>query len=247
MSKELIRQLLEAGVHFGHQTKKWNPKMKRYIFGEKNGVYIIDLEKTVQCIEKASDFLRKTVASGGEVLFVGTKPQAQEAIREAAERSGMYYVTVRWLGGLLTNFQTIRKSVRRYLELSEMKADGTFEKMTKKEVAILSKEMEKFEKNFAGVVKMERLPSAIVVVDATHELIAVKEAKRLGIPVVALIDTNSDPDLVAYAVPANDDAIRSIRLLTGIFLDAVLEGKSSRKDPSRAPAGERVAHAQEAL
>lgn len=241
MSKELIRQLLEAGVHFGHQTKKWNPKMKRYIFGEKNGIYIIDLEKTVQCLEKASDYLRKTVAAGGEVLFVGTKPQAQEIIREAAERSGMYYVTVRWLGGLLTNFQTIRKSVRRYLELEEMKADGTFEKLTKKETAMLRKEMEKFEKNFAGVVKMERLPSAIVVIDATNELIAVKEAKRLEIPVVALVDTNSDPDLVQYPIPSNDDAIRSIRLITGILLDAVNEGKAARREAPVRSAGEKVA------
>jgi len=241
LSKELIRQLLEAGVHFGHQTKKWNPKMKRYIFGEKNGIYIIDLEKTVQCVEKASEFLRKTVSAGGDVLFVGTKPQAQEIIREAAERSGMFYVTVRWLGGLLTNFQTIRKSVRRYIELQEMKTDGTFDKLTKKEAAMLKKEMEKFEKNFSGVAKMERLPSAIVVVDATNELIAVKEARRLEIPVVALVDTNSDPDMVQYPIPSNDDAIRSIRLLIGVLLDAVNEGRSSRRETPAHSMGEKVA------
>lgn len=228
MSKELVRQLLEAGVHFGHQTKKWNPRMKRYIFGEKNGIYIINLEKTIECITRACDFLRKTVADGGEIMFVGTKPQAQEIIREAAERSQMYHVNVRWLGGLLTNFQTIKKSVARYIELTEMKADGTFEKLTKKEAAILSKEMSKFEKNFSGIAKMSRLPNAIVIVDSTHEEIAVQEATRLGIPVVALVDTNSNPEVISYPIPGNDDAIRSIRLIVGILLDAINEGKSGR-------------------
>ena len=234
MSKELVRQLLEAGVHFGHQTKKWNPRMKRYIFGQKNGIYIINLEKTIECLTRACDFLRKTVSVGGEVLFVGTKPQAQEIIREAAERAGMYHVNVRWLGGLLTNFQTIKKSVTRYIELTEMKANGTFEKLTKKEAAILSKEMSKFEKNFSGIAKMNRLPTAIVVVDATHEEIAVKEAMRLEIPVVALVDTNANPELINFPIPGNDDAIRSIRLIIGILLDAILEGKSGRKDNSAA-------------
>lgn len=233
-NKEVLRQLLDAGVHFGHQTKKWNPKMKRYIFGKKNGIYIIDLEKTAQCLDRACDFLRQTVASGGDVLFVGTKPQAQDIIRDMAARSGMYHVNVRWLGGLLTNFQTIKKSVRRYIELTEMKADGTFDKLTKKEVAILTKEMAKFEKNFSGMSSMNRLPSAIIAVDATHEIIAVKEAIRLNIPVVALVDTNSNPDLVAHPIPSNDDAIRSIRLLLTILTDAVIEGKNARREPAPA-------------
>jgi len=202
--------------------------MKKFIFGEKNGIYIIDLEKTIECINSASDFLRKTVTEGGDVLFVGTKPQAQEIIREAAERTNMFYINVRWLGGLLTNFQTIKKSVARYLELCEMRDNGTFEKLTKKETSTLTKEMLKFEKNFSGVSKMTRLPSAIVVVDSTHENIAVLEAKRLSIPVVALVDTNSNPEQVSYPIPSNDDAIRSIRLIIGILADSIQEGKSSR-------------------
>ena len=242
MSKELVRQLLEAGVHFGHQTKKWNPRMKQYIFGEKNGIYIIDLEKTIQCINTASDFLRKTVSQGGDVLFVGTKPQAQDIIREVAERSGMFYINIRWLGGLLTNFQTVKKSVNRYVELNQMKADGTFDKLTKKEAAILTKEMGKFEKNFAGIVTMDRLPAALVIVDATHEDIAVKEAKRLAIPVVALVDTNANPDFINFPIPSNDDAIRSIRLITGILLDAVNEGKAGRADRGETAAPREAAH-----
>jgi small subunit ribosomal protein S2 len=226
---------LDAGVHFGHQTKKWNPKMKRYIHGEKNGIYVIDLEKTVQCLERARRFLVQTVAAGGEVLFVGTKPQAQAIIRDTATATGMFYVHERWLGGLLTNFQTIRKSVRRYIELTEMKRDGTFEKMTKKEVSILTKEMAKFEKNFAGISSMGHLPAALVVVDATHEIIAVKEALRLEIPVVALVDTNADPDLVSYPIPSNDDAIRSIRILLNQIAEAIQEGKAARR--ADAPAG----------
>lgn len=206
--------------------------MKRFIFGEKNGIYVIDLEKTADCISKACEFLRQTVENGGDVLFVGTKPQAQEIIRDVATRCGMYYVNARWLGGLLTNFQTIRKSVKRYLDLNKMKADGTFEKLTKKEAASLTKEMTKFEKTFSGVCEMSRLPAALIVIDATHELIAVKEAFRLNIPVVALVDTNANPDLVAYPIPANDDAIRSIRLIMNILMESLLEGRASRKAPS---------------
>ena len=230
MSKELVRQLLDAGVHFGHQTKKWNPKMKRFIFGEKNGIYIIDLEKTAECVSRACDFLRKTVAGGGEILFVGTKPQAQEIVRDIATRCGMYFVNIRWLGGMLTNFQTIRKSVKRYIELTEMKKDGTFEKLTKKEAALLTKKMSKFEKNFSGVINLVKLPAVVVVVDATREIIAVKEAALLNIPVVALVDTNADPDRVTYPIPSNDDAIRSIRLLLSVMLESILEGKAIRKD-----------------
>ena len=229
MSKELTRQLLEAGVHFGHRTKKWNPKMKRYIYGEKNGIYIIDLEKTVRCLDKAREFLRRIVANQGDVLFVGTKPQAQEAIRDAAVRTGMNYVNNRWLGGTLTNFETIRKSVNRYEKLTRMKDDGTFDKLTKKEVAILTKEMQRFEKNFAGIAKMQRLPAAIVAIDAMHEAITIQEATRLAIPVVAVVDTNSNPDKVLYPIPGNDDAIRSIILIVNLLVESILEGKAERR------------------
>jgi small subunit ribosomal protein S2 len=226
LSKEMIQNLLEAGVHFGHRTRKWNPLMKRYIFGQKNGVYIIDLEKTAKQVEKARDFLRKTVANGGDILFVGTKPQAQEVIRDAASRTGMFHVNSRWLGGALTNFKTIRKSVRRYLTLCDMKVDGTFEKLTKKETSGITKEI-------AGVVAMEKLPKALVVVDCKHEIIAVREAARLKIPVVALVDTDSNPNLIAYPVPGNDDAIRSIILIVNLMVESILEGKAARKGEAK--------------
>ncbi|MCG3175300.1 MAG: 30S ribosomal protein S2 [Candidatus Omnitrophica bacterium] len=225
MSKELVQKLLEAGVHFGHQTKKWNPKMKPYIFGEKNGIYIIDLEKTVTLLTRACAFVRETAASGQSVLFVGTKPQAQPIIEEEAKRCGMYFVNHRWLGGMLTNYATVRNSVRRYKQLVTMRTDGTFEALTKKECAEIEKEINKLEKNLAGVVEMDRLPGALFVIDAKKEDIGVREANRLGIPVVAIVDTDSDPDLIQYPIPGNDDAIRSIRLITNIVTESLLEGQ----------------------
>ncbi len=224
MSKELVRQLLEAGVHFGHQTRKWNPRMKKYIFGEKNGIYIIDLEKTVANLTRACNFMRDIASQGVPVLFVGTKPQAQPIVEAEAKRAGMFYVNHRWLGGMLTNFQTIRNSVRRYRSLILMREDGTFDALTKKEVSELEKEIMKLEKNLKGVAEMGRLPGVIFIVDAKKETIAIKEANRLGIPVVGIVDTDSDPDLVQYPIPANDDAIRSIKLITGIITDSVIEG-----------------------
>jgi small subunit ribosomal protein S2 len=224
VSKELIQNLLEAGVHFGHQARKWNPKMKPFIFGEKSGVYIIDLEKTAAHLTRACHFIREIAASGAPVLFVGTKPQAQQIIETEARRCGMFFVNHRWLGGMLTNYQTVRNSVRRYRTLIQMRTDGTFEALTKKEVADLEKEITKLEKALAGVVEMGRLPGALFVVDAKKEDIAVKEANRLGIPVVAIVDTDSDPDLIQYPIPGNDDGIRSVKLLTSIVVDSLIEG-----------------------
>ncbi len=219
-----MQSLLEAGVHFGHQTKKWNPKMKTYIFGEKSGIYIIDLEKTVSHLTRACNFMKDIAAQGVPILFVGTKPQAQEIIEQEAKRCGMYFVNHRWLGGMLTNYQTIRNSVRRYRSLLLMREDGTFDAITKKEVAELEKEIAKLEKNLGGVAEMSRLPGAMFVIDAKKEDIAVQEANRLGIPVVAVVDTDSDPDNIQYPIPGNDDAIRSIKLLTGIITDSIVEG-----------------------
>lgn len=229
MSKELVQSLLEAGVHFGHQTKKWNPKMRPYIFGEKNGIYIIDLEKTVQHLTRACNFIREVAAQGAPILFVGTKPQAQPIIEGEAKRCGMYYVTHRWLGGMLTNYQTIRNSVRRYKSLLLMRQDGTFEALTKKEVAELEREIAKLEKSLAGVSEMERLPGALFIIDAKKEEIAIKEAARLNIPVVAIVDTDSNPDIVQYPIPGNDDAIRSITLLTKLVTDSLMEGLRKSK------------------
>ncbi len=229
MSKELIQSLLEAGVHFGHQTKKWNPKMKPFIFGEKNGIYIVDLEKTAQFLTRACHFIREIAAKGEPILFVGTKPQAQPIIEEEAKRCSMYYVSHRWLGGMLTNYQTIRNSVKRYKSLVLMREDGTFDALTKKEVAELEKEIAKLEKSLAGVTQLERLPGALFVIDAKKEVIALKEAARLGIPVVAIVDTDSDPDLVTYPIPGNDDAIRAIKLITSIVTDSVIEGLQNFK------------------
>jgi small subunit ribosomal protein S2 len=222
---ELIKQLLEAGVHFGHQTKRWNPKMKSYIFGEKSGIYIIDLQKTETFLNQAREFISEVVAQGKPVLFVGTKKQAQEVIEEEAKRCGAFYVNHRWLGGLLTNFQTIKKSIRRYKEIEQMEKDGIFENLTKKEIAALTKEREKLIKNLSGVIEMDRLPGALFVVDSKKEETAVLEAKRLGIPIVALIDTNCDPDLITYPIPGNDDAIKSIRLVSKFMADSVLDGR----------------------
>ncbi len=233
MSKELVQSLLEAGVHFGHQTKKWNPKMKPYIYGEKNGIYIMDLEKTMVHLTRACNFMRDVAASGAPIMLVGTKPQAQAVIQEEANRCGMYFVNHRWLGGMLTNYSTIRNSVKRYKKLTLMREDGTFEVLKKKEVSQLEKEITRLEKTLLGVLNMEKLPGAIFVIDAKHEEIAIKEANILDIPVVAIVDTDSDPDRVQYPIPGNDDAIRSIKLLTKIIVDSVQEGlqKVSRSKP----------------
>jgi len=222
---ELIKQLLEAGVHFGHQTKRWNPKMKKFIFGSRSGIYIIDLEKTEECVNAARDFLMDITSKGEFVLFVGTKKQAQDVIKQEAIRSGMYYVTDRWPGGMLTNFVTIKKSINRLKEIEKMRIDGTFEKLTKKEVARLEKELVKLNKNFSGIVPMERMPKAAFIVDTKKEETAVKEARRLGIPVIGLIDTNSNPDLIDYPIPGNDDATKSIRTVAAIIADTIIEGR----------------------
>jgi len=222
---ELIKQLLEAGVHFGHQKKRWNPKMKKFIFGDRSGIYIIDLEKTEECINAARDFLLDITSKGEFVLFVGTKKQAQEVVLQEAQRCGMYYVTERWPGGLMTNFATIKKSINRLKDIEKMREDGTFGKLTKKEVARLEKELAKLNKNFSGIVKMEKMPKAMFVVDTKKEETAVLEANRLHIPVIGLIDTNSNPDLIAYPIPGNDDATKSIRAITTLIADAVIEGR----------------------
>ena len=225
MPSELIKQLLEAGVHFGHKTARWNPKMKKYIFGERSSIYIVDLEKSEECINKVRDFLLELTAKGEMVLFVGTKKQAQEIVQQEAIRCGMYYVTERWPGGLLTNFATIKKSINRLKDIEKMREDGTFAKLTKKEVARLEKELGKLKKNFSGIVQMERIPKAMFVVDAKKEDTAVKEAHRLNIPVIGLVDTNSDPSLISYVIPGNDDATRSIGLVTKLIADSIIEGR----------------------
>ncbi|MFL5794015.1 MAG: 30S ribosomal protein S2 [Actinomycetota bacterium] len=228
MAVVTMRQLLEAGVHFGHQTRRWNPKMKRFIYGERNGIYIIDLQKTMTAIEGTYAFLRDTVAKGGNVLFVGTKKQAQESIKTQAERVGMPFVNFRWLGGMLTNFTTIYRRLQRLKELEAMEATGATEVLPKKEVLRLGHEREKLERNLGGIRDMTRLPAAVWVVDTRKEHIAVTEARKLGIPVVAILDTNCDPDEVDYKIPGNDDAIRSVTLLTRVIADAVAEGLMAR-------------------
>ena len=225
MTTELIKQLLEAGVHFGHQTKRWNPKMKHFIFGEKSGIYIIDLEKTQKFLNEARVFMSEVAAQGKAVLFVGTKKQAQEVIEEEAKRCGAFYINHRWLGGLLTNFQTIKKSIKRYKEIEQMEKEGIFNSLTKKEIAALNKEREKLMKNLSGVIEMDRLPSAIFVIDSKKEETAVLEARRLNIPVIALIDTNCDPELINYPIPGNDDAIKSIKLISLFMAESVLDGR----------------------
>jgi small subunit ribosomal protein S2 len=220
-----MKQLLEAGVHFGHQTRRWNPKMATYIFTERNGIYIIDLQKTVKKVDEAYNFLRSVSEAGETVLFVGTKKQAQEAVKEEAIKAGMYFVNERWLGGMMTNFQTIQKRVKRLKELEAMEEDGTFEVLTKKEVLSLRHEMEKLQKFLGGIKEMNRLPGALFIVDPRKERIAVAEAKKLGIPIVAIVDTNCDPDEIDYVIPGNDDAIRAVKLLTGRMADAVIEGR----------------------
>ena len=220
-----MKQLLEAGVHFGHQTRRWNPKMAPYIFTERNGIYIIDLQKTVKKVEECYNFLRDVAARGENILFVGTKKQAQEAVKEEALKSGMFYVNERWLGGMMTNFATIRKSINRLKELEAMEEDGTFEVLPKKEVALLNKQRARLEKFLGGIEDMPRIPDVMYVVDPHKEQIAVKEAKKLGIPVVAMVDTNTDPDDIDVIIPANDDAIRAVKLITAKMADAVIEGR----------------------
>jgi small subunit ribosomal protein S2 len=225
LSLELIKQFLEAGVHFGHKTSRWNPKMERFIFGKRSGIYIIDLEKTALALDKAREFLREITAKGEPVLFVGTKKQAQEVVFQEAARSGMYYVTERWPGGLLTNFSTIKKRIARLKDIERMQQDGTFQKLTKKEVARLEKELAKLKKNFGGIVQMEGMPGAIFIVDTKKESTAVEEARRLGIPIIGLIDTNGNPDIIDYPIPGNDDATKSVRLITSLIADTVIEGR----------------------
>ena len=229
MSVVTIKQLLEAGVHFGHHTRRWNPKMAEYIFTERNGIYIIDLQKTIKKFEEAYMFVREVSAQGGKVLFVGTKKQASDAIREEAERCGQYFVNVRWLGGMLTNYKTIKTSIARLTSLEKMKEDGTFDMLPKKEVAALEKEMYTLERNLGGIKDMGGLPDAIFIVDPRKEHNAVLEAKKLGIPVVAIVDTNCDPEDADYVIPGNDDAIRAIRLIAAALADAVIEGKQGEQ------------------
>lgn len=245
MSQITIKQLLEAGVHFGHQTQRWNPKMKKYIFGERNGIYIINLEITLTCLQKALNFLKKTAAEGKEILLVGTKRQAQEPLREAAEKCGMPYVQQRWLGGMLTNFDTLRKSVARLDQIDTMEKDGSFGYISKKEVSMLNKEREKLIKNLSGIRNMRKIPGALFVIDSKKEEIAIKEAVKLGIPVVAVLDTNCDPDLVDYPLPGNDDAIRAIKLFCDSVSQALLEGRNEFKRVS-SPKAETAEEAQPA-
>jgi small subunit ribosomal protein S2 len=231
-----MKELLEAGVHFGHQTRRWNPKMKPYIFGSRNGIHIIDLQKTVSLFGAAYDFVVRTVADGYPVLFVGTKKQAHDSVIEESERCGMFNVVNRWLGGTLTNFQTIRKSVARLKELDTMKADGTINRYTKKEALRMEKELVKLEKNLGGIKDMDELPGAVFIVDPKKETIAVKESRKLGIPIVAIGDTNCDPDELDYIIPGNDDAIRAIRLICSKMADACIEGHNLAEEKLRAQA-----------
>jgi small subunit ribosomal protein S2 len=232
-----MKELLEAGVHFGHQTKRWNPRMKEYIFGERNGIYIIDLQKTLKMFKEASKFVTDLTGQGKVILFVGTKRQAQDAIAEEANRCGMFYINQRWLGGLLTNWITVQKSVKRLQELDEMATDGRYEMLTKKEVIRLERERKHLQANLAGIKNMRRLPDALFVVDSNNEAIAVKEARKLGIPVVAVVDTNCDPTVVDYVIPGNDDALRAIRLFTSKISDSVVEGVQMAGDKRAADAG----------
>ena len=229
MSVISMKQLLEAGVHFGHQTRRWNPKMKEYIFTERNGIYIIDLQKTVKKIDEAYYFIRDLAMEGGTVLFVGTKKQAQESIEQEAKRCEMFYVNQRWLGGMLTNFKTIQSRINKLRKIEKMEADGDFDLLPKKEVIQLKAEQEKLEKNLGGIKEMKKLPSAMFVVDPRKEHIAILEAKALGIPVVAIVDTNCDPDEVDYPIPGNDDAIRAVKLIASKIADAVLEGRQGEQ------------------
>ena len=243
MSVVSMKQLLEAGVHFGHQTRRWNPKMAPYIYMERNGIYIIDLQKTVKKLEEAYNFVRDTAANGGTVLFVGTKKQAQDAVKEEAEKAGMYYVNARWLGGMLTNFKTMRTRIDRLTQLRRMQEDGTFDMLPKKEVIKLTNEIAKLEKYLGGVKEMKKLPSAMFVVDPRKERNAIAEARKLHIPIVAIVDTNCDPDEIDYVIPGNDDAIRAIRLISSAMAAAVSEGRQGEDAEAE---GETAAEAEAA-
>lgn len=239
MTTELIKSLLEAGVHFGHQTRRWNPKMKKFIFGDRGGIYIIDLEKTVECLHQARDFARDIAAKGGRFLFIGTKKQAQDVVKEEATRSGMFYVNNRWMGGLLTNFDTVKKSIRKLQDIERMEKEGIFEKLSKKEVASLNKERERLLSDLGGIREMTQMPQAVIVVDVKKEDIAIKEAVRLKIPVIAMIDTNSDPDPIDCPIPSNDDAVKSIRILISMITDGIIEGRkeyTATAEPAAKPA-----------
>ena len=243
MNPVTMKDLLSAGVHFGHQTSKWNPKMKPYIFGARNGIYIVDLQKTVKMAQRALEYLRDAIAEGKTVLFVGTKTQAKDVVKEEAVRCGAYYITNRWLGGLLTNFKTIRRGIERLEEIEKMKTDGTFDLLSKKECSKLEKERVKLDNTFSGIRTVKKLPDVMFVIDPSSEHIAVAEAKRLNIPVVALVDTNCDPDHVDYIIPGNDDAIKSIKLFASFAADAVIEGKTMFEEKLRS--GDAVVEAEE--
>ncbi len=233
MNQITMKDLLSAGVHFGHQTSKWNPKMKPYIFGARNGIYIVDLQKTVKMAQRAFEYIRDEVASGKQIIFVGTKTQAKDVVKEEAQRCGAYYITNRWLGGLLTNFKTIRRGIERLEEIEKMSADGVFNLLSKKEVSKLEKERGKLDESFSGIRTMKKLPELMFVVDPSHENIAVSEAKKIGIPLIALVDTNCDPDPIDYIVPGNDDAIKSIKLFATFASEAVAEGKALYEEKLR--------------
>ena len=254
MAVVAMKQLLEAGVHFGHQTRRWDPRMAEYIFQARNGIHIIDLQKTSKKLDEAYAFIKEQAEEGKTILFVGTKKQAQECVKEAAEKSGMYYVNERWLGGTLTNFKTIRKRIERLAELEKMQEDGTFEVLPKKEVILLKKEMDKLEKNLGGIKEMTQIPDVIFVVDPKKEHIAVQEARKLNIPLVGLVDTNCDPNDVDYVIPGNDDAIRAVKLVTDVLANAVIEGKQGESleaeeeqqvEESEEPSMEEVAQNEE--
>ncbi|MGI6093278.1 MAG: 30S ribosomal protein S2 [Veillonellaceae bacterium] len=230
MSVISMKQLLEAGVHFGHQTRRWNPKMAPYIFTERNGIYIIDLQKTVKKVEEAYNFVREIAEQGKTILFVGTKKQAQDAVKEEATRCDMFYVNERWLGGMLTNFQTIQKRINRLRELEKMETEGVFDVLPKKEVITLRHEMDRLQKFLGGIKNMDKLPGALFIIDPRKERIAVAEARKLGLPIVAIVDTNCDPDEIDHVIPGNDDAIRAVKLLTGKMADAVLEGRQGEQN-----------------
>ncbi len=239
MSAVDMKDLLEAGVHFGHQTRRWNPKMKRFIFDAKNGIYLIDLEKTVSTLAKAREVVRQSAAAGGSLLFVGTKKQAKEVIEREAAKAGAFYVTERWLGGMLTNFSTIKQSIKRLKDIERMQQDGTFEKITKKERLELLREAEKLLKVLGGIREMNRIPHLVYVVDTKKEKIAVAEANKLGIPVIAIVDTNSDPDVITYPIPGNDDSLRAIALITKELADGAVEGRMALKDKQDEEAAKR--------
>ncbi len=240
-----MKQLLEAGVHFGHQTRRWNPKMARYIFTERNGIYIIDLQKTVKKLDEAYMFARDVAAEGGSILFVGTKKQAGDSVKEEAERCGMHYVNARWLGGMMTNFNTIRRRINRLSQLRQMEEDGTFDLLPKKEVIKLNLEIEKLEKFLGGIKNMDKLPKALFIVDPRKERIAVAEAKKLGIPIIAIVDTNCDPDEIDYVIPGNDDAIRAVKLIAGAMASAVIEGRQGQEEAVEETAAEEEVAAEE--